>query len=226
MSYHIYTTNGIILKQTPFGEANVLLHILTEDLGLIMASAHAVRTPASKLRSALQEYTFVSISCIKGKNGYKVTNVLEKNNFFFEMGDEMSKIPFDIKEDDVARTVLARRVIAQIVSVIMKMIPGESPHPEIFQTVLTGFEYLVKLSEMARTVLSTKPDESISNIANFEILAVLRILYHLGYVVSDTHTKEFLDNPNEWSANLLNQISVQKREVVALINKALQASQL
>jgi recombinational DNA repair protein (RecF pathway) len=69
MSYHVYTTEGIILKRTPFGEANILLHIFTKDLGLIIASARSARLSVSKLRTALQEGSFVIISCVKGKGG-------------------------------------------------------------------------------------------------------------------------------------------------------------
>src|SRR3954468_15203265 len=104
MSYHIYTTNGIILKRTPFGEANILLHILTEDFGLIMASARSARLSVSKLRTTLQEYSFVSVSCIKGKNGWKITNAVDKGNFYFEYPDYTHK------------------VLAQISSVLLKMI--------------------------------------------------------------------------------------------------------
>ena len=139
MSYHIYTTDGIILKRTPFGEANILLHILTEDLGLIMASARSARLSVSKLRPALQEYAYVSVSCIKGKNGWKITNVVEKGSFYFDMPEHSHK------------------VLAQVVWVLLKMIQGESVHPEIFQTVKSGFEFLKSLSEKERPRIQNTP---------------------------------------------------------------------
>jgi DNA repair protein RecO len=194
VSYHIYTTNGIILKRTPFGEANILVHVLTEDLGLIMASAQAARKAVSKLRSGLQEYSFVSISCVKGKNGWKATTVREKSNFFFPATNE------------------CRRVVAQVGAVLLKMIPGEAPHPEIFHTVLSGL-----------TVMHDLPEKLVSNL---EILLVLRLLYHLGYVVSDAKTKIFLENMTDWNDNLLEQVLPQKIDLVSVINKALEASQL
>ncbi len=124
MSYHIYTTDGIILKRTPFGEANVFLHVLTRDLGLIIASARSARLSVSKLRPALQEYSLVSVSCIKGKSGWKITNVVEKGNYFFDSLE------------------FTHRVLAQITSVLLKMTQGETPHKEIFQIVTSCFEYL------------------------------------------------------------------------------------
>jgi DNA repair protein RecO len=128
MSYHIYTTNGIILKRTPFGEANLLLHVLTEDLGLIQAGARSARVSASKLRPALQEFEEVSLSCIKGKSGWKITNVVGKGNFFFEYPKEFHK------------------VLAQIGAVLLQMIQGESPHKEIFHITKSGFDFLKRLN--------------------------------------------------------------------------------
>jgi DNA repair protein RecO len=194
MSYHIYTTNGIILKRTPFGEANLLLHILTEDLGLIMASAQSARLSVSKLRSALQEYTLVSVSCIKGKNGWKTTNVLEKDNFYFTYPE------------------YTHRTLAQVVSVLMQMMPGEDPQSTIFNTVKTGFRFLKSIQK--------------ENISNMECLLVLRILYHLGYVFADPMTERYVSNTTEWSEELLGEVAKQKIETVAVINKAIKASQL
>ncbi|TSC70502.1 MAG: DNA repair protein RecO [Parcubacteria group bacterium Gr01-1014_46] len=129
MSYHIYTTDGIILKRTPFGEANILVHILTRDLGLIMASARSARLYVSKLRPALQEYAFVSVSCIKGKNGWKVTNVVSKGSFYFDYPQ------------------YSHKTMSQITSVLMQMIQGEHPHKEVFEIVKNALEFLRTVSE-------------------------------------------------------------------------------
>ena len=194
MSYHIYTTDGIILKRGSFGEANIVLHILTSDFGLIIASAQAGRLQSSKLRSALQEYTFVSVSCVKGKNGWKITNVVEKGNFYFDLSE------------------YSRRVLCQISSVLLQMIQGETPHPEIFQTVQTGFEFLKSARE--------------KDISNFEVLAVLRILHQLGYVADNQNTEIFLKTPTVWNESILEKIGENKKTIVGLINKALKESHL
>ncbi len=171
MSYHIYTTEGIILKGKAFGEASVYLYILTLDLGLIVASARSARLSQSKLRPALQEHSLILVSCVKGKNGWKITNVVDKGNFFFDYP------PY------------SHKVLSQIAFILMKMIQGEYPHQEIFQTVKTGFEFLAGLPEL--------------DITNLETLLVLRILYQLGYVVNDQKTKIFLKKTNEWNGELL-----------------------
>jgi recombinational DNA repair protein (RecF pathway) len=194
MSYHVYTTEGIILKRTPFGEANILLHVLTLDLGLIIASARSARLSVSKLRPALQEYAQVTISMIHGKGGWKITNVVEKNNFFFD-------VPME-----------SRSILAKVASVLMQMIPGESVHPEIFQTVRSGFEFLKTLSS--------------KKVPDFECLMLLRILYQLGYVVNNSDTQIFLAELDTWDSELLEKIYNHKNTLIAIINKALHESQL
>lgn len=194
MSYHIYTTDGIILKRTPFGEGNVLVHILTRELGVVLASAQAARMAKSKLRPSLQEYSHVSTSLVHGKSGWKLTNVVDKENFFFDI------------------SLPQRKVVARVVSVLLQMIPGESTHPEVFETVQSGFEFLKSVSE--------------KDISSFEILIILRILYELGYVVRDNDTESFLKETNVWSAELLEKISEKKVVLVGVINKGLKESQL
>lgn len=194
MSYHIYTTEGIILKRTPFGEANLLLHILTIDLGLILASARSARVEVSKLRFALQEYTLVSISCIKTRNGWKITNVVEIESFFFGYPEYTHK------------------VLAQIVSLLIKMMPGESNHPAVFTIVKNAFVYLKTFEK--------------ENLENFEILVVLRVLYELGYVANDSKMENFLIDLNDWNKNIFENVSDNKVVIIRAINKALKESHL
>lgn len=192
MSYHIYTTDGIILKRTPFGEANVLLHILTADLGLIIASARSARLYVSKLRPALQENALISVSCVKGKGGWKITNAVSKGSYFFDC------------------PVYTHKVMSQVTFVLLQMIQGETPQKELYTVVKNSFEFLKHIKE--------------NLVSEFEVIAVLRILNELGYVVKDSLTQQFLTDV--WSEELLLNIKDSKKEIVEVINKALRASHL
>jgi DNA repair protein RecO (recombination protein O) len=194
VGYHIYTTDGIILKRSAFGEANILLHILTLDFGLILASARSARLATSKLRPALQEYSLVNISCIKGRNGWKITNVLEKKNFYF------------------CNKIYQHRILSQISLVLQKMIPGESPHQEIFSTTKNAFDFLESLQD----------EES----KNLEILLVLRILFLLGYVGDIDYARYFLMDTKKYDKEILERVEKDKNNLISLINKALKESQL
>ncbi len=194
MSYHIYTTPGIILKRKTFGESDTVLYILTRDLGLIIASAKSTRLMVSKLRSSLQEYSLATISCIKGKNGWKITNVASEKNLFFNSPD------------------YAKKVLVQISTVLIKGIVGELPQKEIFETVESGFHLLINIEE--------------KYISSFEILMVLRIMYQLGYVAKDKDTEKYLEESKTWDLRLLEDIEIDKKIIIGVINKSLKESQL
>lgn len=193
MSYHIYTTEGIILKRAPFGEANLLLYILTSDLGLIIASARSARVSVSKLRPALQEYAHVTVSCVKGKGGWKVTNVASMGNYFFGSPEYTHK------------------VLAQIVFLLIKMMPGEENHPVVFSLVKSAFEEIKNIKS--------------EDLESFEILAVLRIMFELGYVAKNYDIKIFLKD-NKWSDDILKEVSLNRNTLLAAVNKAIKESQL
>lgn len=194
MSYHIYTTEGIILKRAPFGEANLLLYILTADLGLIIASARSARVSASKLRPALQEYAHVTVSCVKGKGGWKVTNVASIENYYFDSPEHTHK------------------VLAQIVSLLIKMMPGEAIHPIVFSIIKSAFTELKNIEK--------------ENLEYFEMIVVLRIMFELGYVAKSDITKGILSDCSDWSKKIIDEVSNSRKEIVSIINNALKESQL
>lgn len=194
MSYHIYTTEGIILKRAPFGEANLLLYILTSDLGLVITSARSARVSASKLRPALQEYAHVTVSCVKGKGGWKVTNVASIENYFFESPE------------------YTHRVLAQVVTLLIKMMPGEESHPAVFDLVKNAFAELKNIGK--------------ENLEIFEMLVVLRLMFELGYVAKNELLENILDNNSDWSSSMFDRISENRNEILGIINKAIKESQL
>ena len=193
MSYHIYTTEGVILKRAPFGEANLLLYILTSELGLIIASARSARVSASKLRPALQEYAHVTVSCVKGKGGWKVTNVASIENYFFESPEYTHK------------------VLAQIVTLLIKMMPGEESHQAVFTLAKSAFGEIKNIEK--------------ESIESFEMLVVLRVMFELGYVAKNSDIEIFMKDDN-WDNNILKEVSISRNILIAVINKAIKESQL
>lgn len=194
MSYHVYNTEGIILKRKISGETDTILYVLTKDLGLIIAKAQATRTIQSKLKGSLQEYSLSNISLVKGKNSWKITNASLIKNFYFE------------------NKKYAQKIISQVSSVLMKMIPGEDPSKEIYRIVLGGFNALEDTSE--------------SNISSLETLLVFRIMKELGYIVLEDRTKKYIVEKNNWATNFLEEVKVDMVKIVEAINKAIKESHL
>ena len=77
--HHIYHTEGIILESRNFDEAGKYYFIFTRDFGMILASAQGVRKISSKLRFVLQDFAYLKIDLVKGKDFWKVTNASKTN---------------------------------------------------------------------------------------------------------------------------------------------------
>ncbi len=124
MSYHIYTTDGIILRKTALGEAHSLLSVLTADFGIIHVHVTSERVMKSKLRHLVTLYARIRFSCIKTKQGFRLVTVSDSHNLFFACLPEH------------------RPLFVQIVRFIERMMFTESPHERIFDLVSAGLEYL------------------------------------------------------------------------------------
>lgn len=111
MSYHIYTTKGIILSSRPVREADRLYSVLTRDLGLIRATALGVRKGESKLRGSLEPFALSKISLVRGKEFWRITSA-----------EVLENIP---NKPEVARPL----------QLLEKLVQGESHHVELFDMV-------------------------------------------------------------------------------------------
>ena len=77
--HHMYHTEGIILGSRNYDEAGKYYSIFTRDLGMIQASAQGVRKMSSKLRFILQDYSYVKVDLVKGKDFWRVTSASKTN---------------------------------------------------------------------------------------------------------------------------------------------------
>ena len=111
MSYHIYTTRGIVLSERAVGEADRIYNILTRDLGKLQARAIGVRKSTSKLRGSIEPLSLSSISFVKGQDYWRLTSA------------------------QFLKGISALPSIARPLALIEKLIQGEAPHPELFDVV-------------------------------------------------------------------------------------------
>ena len=197
MSYHIYQTEGLVLRGLPYREADRSLRILTPDLGLIDASASGVRLEKSKLRYSLQELSHSSISLVRGKAGWRVTSAALRHDFFSEL-----------RSGGRRQLAVAGRVLA----LLLRLVTGEEASPELFALVMDGLKFL-----------STVPE---SSLANAECLIVLRMLRHLGYIGDSSEKLEGILASSVWADAELQTLAPLRRDAVAIINAALKETQL
>jgi len=63
-----YLTQGLVLKHTPFGEADLLVSLYSREFGKIRALAKGTRKPTSRMVGHLEPLTILDLSLFKGRN--------------------------------------------------------------------------------------------------------------------------------------------------------------
>lgn len=72
---------GMILKQTPIGEYDRRICLLTKERGKIAAFVRGARKPGNRLSSAANPFSFGTFKLYEGKSSYNVADV-EIQNYF------------------------------------------------------------------------------------------------------------------------------------------------
>lgn len=122
MAYHIYHTQGIILGSVPVGESNRFYKIFTAELGLVHASAQAVREGKSKLRYALQDFSLVTLDLVRGKEVWRITSA-----------GEILGAPRDL---------LSARAFARTCRLISRLVHGEGREELLYQDFVAARKFL------------------------------------------------------------------------------------
>ena len=165
--HHIYHTEGIILENKNFGETGKYYSIFTRDLGMIYASAQGVRKMSSKLRFVIQDFSYVKIDLVRGKDFWRITNASKTN-----MLENISKRPETFE------------VFANISSLLKRLLAGEETNRDLFSDLVMGLSVLEK-------------SRIKENLRNIEAIIVLRILSNLGYIGGDELLKNLVKSPFE-----------------------------
>lgn len=184
MSYRIYTTRGFTLGSAPSGETSKTYLIYTEDFGLIRARAQGVRTLASKLRYNLVDYSFLTLSLVRGKEFWRITGAMPT------------------QEPIVSRALPAAR--ARIFAVAKRLVHGEERNDRLFAVLAALFGEEAAALKDGDDVLA------------FETLILARMLSILGYLDLAKHVPE----------DSLASAKAYRRDLIPVINKALQESHL
>lgn len=165
--HHIYHTEGIILGSKNYGEAGKYYSLLTRDLGLINASAQGVRKISSKLRFVLQDFSYIKVDLVRGKDFWRITSASKTN-----------------KLENVSKNIISFEIFSNISRLLKRLLAGEYPNPDLFNDLLKGLHFLEK---------AKLRDEA----ENIEIIIVLRILNNLGYIGENGKLKNITKSPFE-----------------------------
>jgi recombinational DNA repair protein (RecF pathway) len=204
--HHIYHTEGIILGSRNSGEAGRYYHIFTRDLGMITASAQGVRKVSSKLRFVLQDFAYLKIDLVQGKNIFRITNASKTNLL-----------------EQITKKSETFEVFANIAHLLKRLLAGVEPNEALFVDLLLGLSILEKTGEKKLTSFHNNSKIS-KDLRNIEAVIVLRILNNLGYIGENEISQNLIKSPFE--ENLVFEVSENRTKVLCQINKALKETHL
>lgn len=153
MPHHIYHTRGIVIGSVPTGESNRFYKIFTEELGLVNAAAQSVREGKSKLRYVLQDFSFVTLDLVRGKEVWRITSAGEWRDLA-GIKSEQKKL----------------KIFARYCTLLSRLLQGEGREQELFYDGVSLVNFLEK---------TTMPDDFVLSL---ETLVALRVLVRLGYL--------------------------------------------
>lgn len=156
MSWTIYRSPGFILRSSGVGESARQLQILTPEFGLVSALAAGSRLNRSKLRGHLLDYTFIDGRLVRGRERWRLIGAAGAAPFF----------PPAVAGGEAGERLRAR---ARLSRLLLRLIQGERPEPELFVEVQEALAFL-EVQALAGEALR-----------QFELLLGLRVLEQLGH---------------------------------------------
>lgn len=135
MSYQTYTTEAIVCGSFANNTADKSFLLFTKQAGMLYAAARSVREERSRQRYALQDFSVITVSLIKGKTGWRIGSVDTTENLF---------------RNAVSRP--ARGSVVRILKLLRRFIQGEEPQPALYSEVIYALQYLAGEAIMNRVL--------------------------------------------------------------------------
>lgn len=85
------TTDGLIIRETPVGEADKFVTVLTREQGVLRAAARGSRKANSRSAAATQLLTHTQFSLQQGKNNWYIDDA-RPLHVFFGLKDDLEKL--------------------------------------------------------------------------------------------------------------------------------------
>jgi len=166
MTYTKQNTPGIILKSFDRREADRAYVILTRNFGLVYADASGVRAETSKLRGALQDFSYSEITLIRARDRWRITDASVVLNTWQS-----------IKESE------KRALLGRMFHLVDKLVETHQEEEELFDALANAVFFLAK-TRMTREECN-----------NLEVLLALRVLRRLGYLGESASLEHVIASP-------------------------------
>ena len=125
MAYETYTTEALVCGTKDRNTADRSYLLFTREAGMLYADARSVREERSRQRYALQDFSLLRVSLVKGKAGWKIGSIEPGRNFYHAATDKS-----------------ARGSVVSVVRLLRRFLHGEGTDPELYALVISALEVL------------------------------------------------------------------------------------
>ena len=150
-----------------YGETGKYYSIFTRDLGMIYASAQGVRKMSSKLRFILQDFAYIKVDLVQGKDFWRVTSASKTN-----------------KLEKLSKNLETFKVVSNIANLLKRLLAGIEKNEALFIDLIKGLSILEKADKK-------------EDLRHIEAIIVLRVLNNLGYIGENEILQNLIKSPFE-----------------------------
>jgi recombinational DNA repair protein (RecF pathway) len=125
MSYQTYITDAVVVGSYASNTADKSYLLFTKRAGMLYATARSVREERSKQRYALQDFSHITVTLVKGKGGWRIGSVDTHTNYFMQ-----------------ASSRAARGSIVRLAKVLRRYVQGEAVDHALYQEFVESVAFL------------------------------------------------------------------------------------
>ncbi|MCB9811624.1 DNA repair protein RecO [Candidatus Nomurabacteria bacterium] len=118
MAYATYTTEALVCGSRDNNTSDRAFLLFTKEAGMLWASARSVREERSKQRFALQDFSLIRVSLVRGKSGWRIGSAECLDNFYTLAPDRET-----------------RGAVTRVLRLVRQFVHGEEPQPRLFAEV-------------------------------------------------------------------------------------------
>lgn len=126
MAYQTYTTKALVCGVFNRNTADRSYLLFTREAGMLYADARSVREERSRQRYALQDFSLVRVSLVKGKRTWKIGSVEALKSYYHSAADKA-----------------ARGSVVSLFRLLRRFLKGEEAAHALFDYVVAGLDELI-----------------------------------------------------------------------------------
>lgn len=125
MAYETYTTEALVCGTFDRNTADRSFLLFTKEAGMLYADARSIREERSRQRYALQDFSLLRVSLVKGKRAWKIGSIEPIKNYYHDAVDKA-----------------ARGSVVHICRLLRRFVKGEEADARMFEYIIAALETL------------------------------------------------------------------------------------